>query len=45
MPTLVPVTQHNENSHVVPHFDKHGVVLFMMPSESCDTDTGTNGVS
>ena len=45
--TLRSMASHDQKSHVAPHFyDLHlrnSVVPLMMPSVSCDADTGTNG--
>ena len=46
---LVPMTLYDSKSHIAPHFICHALgnsmVPFMVPSVSCDADTGTNGIT
>ena len=47
--TVVSMASHAQKSHRAPHFDCldliNAMVPLMMPSASCDADTGTNGIT
>ena len=48
MVMLVPMASHEQKGHVAPHPDcldlGNAVLLLIMPSRSCDADTGTSGI-